>query len=287
MRLWWTFGVAVPCFWVAACGSSHPTFGGDNASSGSHADPGNSDSSTGSASGFSSSPGDPGTFINTADGSVPIGSGPCKGGHYSGTFTGSYTSHLTGIGIPIPVTGNVDMTLNQAGTSNMMCHPAGEIPVPCNEVYTLQNGTITGVADGVKEDGGKIAGGFPYFCTMSGTLDCSTQKLDDGWIQCTYCVGPLADGGMSCTLLDGVLGTTGVGGHFAGPLTADYDIPTFSFVHGVWNGAEALAGNDGGSPGPDGGPISDYLTKDGGEYLGPGMFGGVGKWNAKWDDGDQ
>ena len=185
--------------------------------------------------------------------SVPVGSGPCKGGHYEGTFTGSYTSHLTGIGIPIPVTGNVDMTLNQAGTSSKTCHPAGEIPVPCNEVYTLQNGTITGVADGVQEDGGEIAGGFPYFCTMSGTLDCSTKKLDDGWIQCTYCVGPLADGGMACTLLNGVLGTTGVGGHFAGPLTADYDIPTFSFVHGVWNGAEALAGNDGGSPGPDGG----------------------------------
>lgn len=136
------------------------------------------------------------------------------------------------------------------------------------------------MADAVVTDAGDI-GGFPYFCTMSGTLDCKAKKLVDGWIQCTYCVGPLADGGMGCWLLDDVGGTTGVGGHFAGPLTANYDYTNFSFIDGAWNGAEALAGNDGGSPGPEGGAIYNYLS-DSGLYLGPNDFGGSGTWNATY-----
>jgi hypothetical protein len=70
-----------------------------------------------------------------------------------------------------------------------------------------------------------------------------------------------------------------VGGHFAGPMTASYDYGTVSFVMGAWNGSEALAGNDGGSPGPDGGPLSNYLS-DSGLYIGPGQFGGSGAWSA-------
>src|ERR1019366_7008606 len=129
--------------------------------------------------------------------------------------------HLTGVGIPIPVTGNVDLTLEQEGTSKMMCMSVGEVPVPCSDVFSLQNGTITGVADGAQV-GDATVGGFPYYCTMTGTLDCPNKKLDNGWIQCTYCIGPLADGGMSCSLLDGVGGTTGVGGHFAGPRSEEH-----------------------------------------------------------------
>jgi hypothetical protein len=192
-----------------------------------------------------------------------------------------YTSHLTGVGFPIPVAGDVSLTLDQQGTSDMTCHPSGEIPVPCSDVFTLKDGTITGVADAIHVGDASI-GGFPYFCTMSGTLDCSTKKLVQGWIQCTYCVGDLADGGMACNLLNMVGGTTGVGGHFAGPLTADYDITTFSFANGNWNGAEALEGNDGTMPGPDGGSIWNYLS-EAGTYLGPGDFGGSGSWNAMWD----
>ena len=283
MHLWWSFAVAAPFAWVAACGGGGKAFvnapspdGGGGAGSGD-----NNGGSSGN-DGFPSS-GSGGMFMNRSDGSIPVGnSGPCKGGHYAGSFTGSYTSHLTGIGIPIPVTGNVDMTLNQQGGADQTCHPAGEIPVPCNEVFTLSDGTVTGVADAVTV-GDASSGGFPYFCTMTGTLDCSTKKLVDGWIQCTYCVGPLADGGMACEFLNGVLGTTGVGGHFAGPATANYDIPSLSFVMGTWNGAEALAGNDGGSPGPDGGTISDYLTD---AYVGYNNFGGLGTWNAAYDSGD-
>jgi hypothetical protein len=279
MRIWLAFGVATALACLAACSGSHPTFQDDSSDD---ASGGATGSSSGGGSGLSSS-GPSGMFTDLNDASTTVvSSGPCKGGHYAGTFAGLYTSHLTGVGIPIPVAGNVDMTLNQAGTADQTCHPAGEIPVPCNNVFTLQNGTISGVADELHL-GDASAGGFPYFCTMTGTLDCSSKRLDDGWIQCTYCIGPLADGGMSCQLLDGVLGTTGVGGHFAGPLTANYDVSSLSFVMGTWNGAEALAGNDGGSPGPDGGPISDYLTPDGGLYLGPNDFGGVGTWNATYD----
>jgi hypothetical protein len=252
---------------------------------------GSSDDSTSGDGGGGSSSGS-NTLTNSSGGGMMFSSGggpgtvtdvdpgPCKGGHYGGTFAGSYTSHITGVGIPIPVTGNVDLTLHQEGTSNQMCMSVGEIPVPCNDVYSLQDGTITGVADATMVGDAQV-GGFPYFCTMTGILDCPGKKLDNGWIQCTYCIGPLADGGMSCDLFNGVGGTTGVGGHFAGPLTANYDYNSLAFVMGAWNGAEALAGNDGGSPGPDGGPISDYLS-DGGLYLGPGDFGGLGTWNASY-----
>jgi hypothetical protein len=179
------------------------------------------------------------------------------------------------------VAGNVDLTLEQAGSPGTTCMLVGESQrEDCSNVFTLQNGTITGVADAL-QFGDASVGGFPYFCTMTGTLDCKSKLLVGGWIQCTYCVGPLADAGTACWLLNGVAGTTGVGGHFAGPLTANYDIGTLSFVMGTWNGAEALAGNDGGSPGPDGGPISDYLS-DSGLYLGPNDFGGSGTWNAAY-----
>jgi hypothetical protein len=188
-------------------------------------------------------------------------------------FAGLYTSHLTGVGIPIPVAGNVELTLKQEGSAGTTCKAAGEFE-DCSNVFTLKDGTITGIADALNI-GDAQAGGFPYFCTMTGTLECKEQKLVDGWIQCTYCIGPLADGGMACDLLNGVAGTTGVGGHFAGPLTAGYDIKSFSFTNGTWNGAEALAGNDGTMPGPDGGAIANYLS-DSGLYLGPDDFGGSG-----------
>ncbi|MGO9833755.1 MAG: hypothetical protein ACLP1X_06030 [Polyangiaceae bacterium] len=194
--------------------------------------------------------------------------GPCQGGQYTGAFAGSYTSHLTGVGIPVPMTGNVNMTLEQEGSAQQTCMLFGEA-TKCSDLYDLQDGTIMGVADG-----NGAGGGFPYFCTMTGTLGCAEKELVNGWIQCTYCVGPLADSGGACS-------TPGVGGQFAGTLTANYDTTTHTFIMGAWNGAEALAGNDGGSPGPDGGPPSSYLS-DSGTYLAPGDFGGSGTWSATW-----
>jgi hypothetical protein len=59
-------------------------------------------------------------------------------------------------------------------------------------------------------------------------------------------------------------------------------VSSYSFVNGQWNGAEALAGNNGMMPGPDGGSVWNYLS-DSGLYIGPGDFGGSGTWNATWD----
>jgi hypothetical protein len=166
------------------------------------------------------------------------------------------------------MTGNVNMTLEQEGSDLQTCMLFGEV-TRCADLYDVHDGTITGVADG-----NGAGGGFPYFCTMTGTLECTGKKLVNGWIQCTYCAGPFADSGGAC-------GTPGVGGQFAGTLTANYDTTTHTFVMGAWNGAEALAGNAGGSPGPDGGPPSSYLS-DSGTYLAPGDFGGSGTWSATW-----
>jgi hypothetical protein len=259
----------------AGCSSKKTGIGGDDEGTTpvGDDDSGTSSGSTtfnnGSSSGFSSGGG---TGV-TGD------TGPCKGGHYEGDFAGLYTSHITFIGFPIPVTGDVNLTLDQAGAAGQMCKLAGEIQ-SCDNVFELKNGVITGVADKIG-DGDAAVGGFPYFCTMTGTLDCKAKKLVDGWIQCTYCIGPLADGGLACELGNGVGGTTGVGGHFAGPLIADYDYGMLAFVNGTWNGAEALAGNDGTMPGPDGGSIASYLA-DGGLYAGPGNYGGSGTWKASY-----
>jgi hypothetical protein len=223
--------------------------------------------------------GGPGIVLVDGRAPSPGGSGVCKAGLYEGTFDGSYTSYLTGVGVPIPVTGNVELTLDQAGAAGQQCQLDGEFK-DCSTVFALKNGVITGVADALQL-GDASTGGFPYFCTMTGTLDCNNKALVDGWIQCTYCVGPLDDGGMSCSLPIVGGSNDGVGGYFAGPLTADYDVSALAFVNGTWNGAEALAGNDGGSPGPDGAPISDFLS-DSGLYLGPGNFGGSGTWNAAY-----
>jgi hypothetical protein len=273
MRTTWAFRVSVALTLLAACSGSSKGFGPDQGTSSSSSGGGSTGDDLGGSSGSSSG----GTFITTSDGSVLTGdSGPCKGGFYEGTFAGSYTSHITGVGIPIPVQGNVELTLKQAGSSGQ-CKAGGEFQ-SCTNVFTLKDGTITGIADAANVGDAQV-GGFPYFCTMTGTLECAEKKLVDGWIQCTYCIGPLADGGMACDLLNGVGGTTGVGGHFAGPLTAGYDYKTLAFILGTWNGAEALAGNDGTMPGPEGGVIADYLS-DSGLYIGPGNFGGSGTWNA-------
>jgi hypothetical protein len=275
MRSALVLSVAVPLIWLAACSSSSKEFAnGDDGGSTSTGDDDSGDTPI-----FEPMDGS-GIFVSgPASDAAPTDTGPCKGGHYQGTFLGLYNSHITVIGFPIPVTGDVQLDLDQAGSANQTCTPAGEIPVPCNQVFSLQNGIIEGTADKIMV-GDASAGGFPYFCTMTGTLDCKEKILENGWIQCTYCIGPLADGGLACELGNGVGGTTGVGGHFAGPLKANYDYGTLAFVMGTWNGAEALAGNNGMMPGPDGGSVNNYLSDAG--YFGPTDFGGNGTWGATW-----
>jgi hypothetical protein len=203
----------------------------------------------------------------TPDASLDAAGGPCSAGQYAGTLAGTYTSSLT-IGIPLPVASNVGFTLQPAGSSGASCKFDG-MTEDCGNVFTVHGGAVTGAADEVKGDA--TIGGFPFFCTMTGALDCSATTFV-GWIECQYCVGPLADGGAACA--------TSVGGHFAGPETARYDVATHAFVMGTWNASEALAGNDGTMPGPDGAPISDFLS-DSGTYLGIGQYGGSGTWTAR------
>jgi hypothetical protein len=208
----------------------------------------------------------------------------CKAGFYEGTFTGSYSSHITVVGIGIPVSGNVQLTLDQQGSSNQMCtinvQGEGVTTESCSDVFTLSGGVISGTADGL----------FPYFCTLTGTLDCAKKVLDNGWIECTYCaVGVIQDGG-GVTTTDPLATCVGAGGNFAGTLKANYDTSTLSFTDGEWNGAEDLCTgiggtpyascNDGGSPGPEGGAATNYLRPaDGGYGLAP-NYGGAGNWSA-------
>jgi hypothetical protein len=232
----------------------------------------------------------------------------CKGGFYEGSFGGLYSSHLTLVGINIPVVGDVQLTLEQQGSGQQTCTLQGEA-TKCSDVFSVKNGTITGTADGL----------FPYYCSLTGTLGCAERKLVDGWIECTYCLGPLNDGGMSCALggsgggaADG--GLTGAGGQFAGPLTADYFYtstggdggagaidgggsgpPAFGTIPpplganasdydpGAWNGAESLAGYPGTGPLPDGGTLGNYLSDAGYGKIGAmNDFGGYGWWYATY-----
>jgi hypothetical protein len=263
-----------------ACSSAPPplTGGGSNNLSG-------DDAGDNNAVNFGASSGG-GIFVDPiadASADAPFVDSACKAGFYQGTFTGSYSSHITVVGIDIPVAGNVELTLNQQGSSNQMCtfevEGEGITTENCSNVFTVSGGHISGTAD--------LA--FPYYCTLTGTLDCAKKVLDNGWIECTYCaIGVIPDGG-GVTSTDPLANCVGAGGNFAGTLKANYDTSTLSFTDGTWNGAEALCGgiagtssaycNDGGSPGPEGGPPTNYLVADGGYGLAP-NYGGAGQWNA-------
>lgn len=243
-----------------------------------------------------------GFFGNGDDGGDNGDNGPCKGGFYSGSFGGLYSSHITLFGINIPVTGDVQLTLKQQGSGKQMCTFEGESE-ECSDVFSLQDGTISGVADAVHTGDASFLG-FPYFCTMTGTLGCKEKKLEDGWIECTYCLGDLADGGRSCVNGDGLGGTIGTGGQFAGPLTADYFYssgdagsgpPMFGTLPqpfgddpGAWNGTEALSDQhsdfySGTGPLPDGGTLADYISDAGYGKIGAmNDFGGYGWWYATY-----
>ena len=104
----------------------------------------------------------------------------------------------------------MELTLKQAGSSGPRARPAASSS-SCTNVFSLKDGTITGIADAAMVGDAQV-GGFPYFCTMTGTLECAEKKLVDGWIQCTYCIGPSRTAGWRATCFNGVAGPTGVGG---------------------------------------------------------------------------
>lgn len=145
----------------------------------------------------------------------------CQPGHYSGAFLGLYTSPITVVGVPIPVTGDVQLTLAQSTNG---------------EFFTVTNGFVTGRADILAE----------YRCGFFGTLNCTTKKLENGYIDCKYCVGAYAlDGGLCL----------GLESHFIGPLTADYNATSQAFENGTWKGKEGADA---------------------------GVFGGLGIWTATY-----
>jgi hypothetical protein len=256
MRTFTTLALVAPAaclLVVAACsGKGGGVLTGDDGSNNNN-DDASASSGDNSSSGSSSSGG--GVF-NGGDGGNAQGATDCKGGHYTGTFTGSYTSYLTNFfglgGLPLMVTGDVEMDLQE-----MVTMTNGEVPTI---TFNIANGTISGLANGL----------FPYHCDMVGTLDCNTKKLIDGGIKnCTYCVGLFTQTDAGVCLATG---------HFAGPLTSDYDGKTFSFVNGTWNGSEALGLDDAGLTSlPEGGGVNDA-----GLYVGPGNFGGSGNWTAMY-----
>jgi hypothetical protein len=186
---------------------------------------------------------------------------PCKEGEYTGAFGGSYASPLAAS--RLEMMGTVSLSLTQVDTGTQTCQVLGEFE-SCSDIFLIQGGTITGIADDPEVAGDAQPGGYPYSCTVSGALICNERKLVNGWIQCTVCPEPSGDAGTACSA-------------FAGPLVATYDYPTESFS-GTWNGADALASVDGGSSAPDGGANSEYLSLDGG--YGDGQFGGSGTWTA-------
>jgi hypothetical protein len=145
----------------------------------------------------------------------------CQAGHYIGIFAGLYTSPITVVGVPIPVTGNVDLTLSQS---------------PTGEFFTITNGFVTGRADILAE----------YRCIFTGTLNCTTKKLENGIIDCGYCVGAYVPDGGICL---------GLESHFKGPLTADYNGSSQSFENATWKGKEGADA---------------------------GIFGGLGIWTAAY-----
>jgi hypothetical protein len=74
------------------------------------------------------------------------------------------------------------------------------------EFFAIMNGQLSGDASG-----------NPYSADLVGTLDCSALKLEMGQVQ------------------NGKVTVSGLVFHFVGPLTADYDPQTVSFVNGTWN----------------------------------------------------
>ncbi|MET0594081.1 MAG: hypothetical protein ABW133_15380 [Polyangiaceae bacterium] len=77
----------------------------------------------------------------------------CKAGKYQGTFTGTYASSAAVIPLPVPVAGDINLTLVQ--TAN-------------GEVFEITNGKLSGTADLV----------FPFSADLIGKLNCKTSKLD-------------------------------------------------------------------------------------------------------------
>jgi len=128
-----------------------------------------------------------------------MAAGGCRPGHYEGNFEGGYSSSLTFIGFPIPVSGvSFDATM-PALEFNLDAAPGG------GEILQVSGGKMRGTANGL----------FPFAFDIVGDLDCATLKFNAELTNGYYMVGT--------TMIP-----------IGGPLTADYDPVTGSMVNGQW-----------------------------------------------------
>ncbi|HEX7668407.1 MAG TPA: hypothetical protein VF395_02430 [Polyangiaceae bacterium] len=183
-----------------------PAAGGGGASQG-----GGASAGTGGASAY-----DPTIQFDWPEAKPTAGS--CKPGHYSGTYTGNYVTAVYGGGIlPVAISGTVDLTLNQSQDG---------------EFFALADGKISGLVYGI----------IPFSSGLTGTLNCTTLKLVNGFMP------------------NGKYNFLGVDYFFEGPLDADYDKLTNQFVNGKWRVGEPTWKK--GDPDP--------------------KYGGYGDWTVKW-----
>jgi hypothetical protein len=162
---------------------------------------GGDDGSPGSSGGSGSSSGGISLGDGGTSGGGGMGTGTCKDGTYSGTFQCTFVfgdGGTSGGGADsgtLAVTGTISFHLMQNAAS-------GE------SFMSTASGMFSG------DCCNKL---FTIGATVGGTLNCNSGTFN----------GSLTDGGYS--------GFIFLTGSFSGPLTADYNGMTFSFVNGVWN----------------------------------------------------
>lgn len=174
---------------VGAAGGADPGAGGEDPGAGG-ATAGSGGATPDGAGG--QQPYDPSVTFDWKE-TVPT-AGSCKPGKYSGTFDGLYTSPAAA-NFPVPVSGAVDLTLEQSQDG---------------EFFRLANGKMKGL----------VYGFIPFASDLTGTLDCTSLKLVDGFMP------------------KGTYNVFGVDYPYEGPLDADYDKLTNAFVNGQWQVGE-------------------------------------------------
>ncbi|MET0384613.1 MAG: hypothetical protein ABW321_01580 [Polyangiales bacterium] len=125
--------------------------------------------------------------------------GSCEAGHYEGTFGGIYGPSIIVVSDlkVIPVF-PIDLPGSPGLAFDLMREGQGE-------VFTVSNGKMNGNA----------LGAFPFTADIVGKLDCDLLKFDAQLVNGSYFIGPLEY-------------------RFEGPLIANYDKQSHSFIGGTW-----------------------------------------------------
>ncbi|MBN1656601.1 MAG: hypothetical protein JXA30_22710 [Deltaproteobacteria bacterium] len=184
---------------------------------------------------------------------LPGGGGSCKGGHYSGFFSGFYNSPRMGPGdatfspVGIPVLGNVEFDLHQLGNG---------------EYFEIRDGAMEGAALVV----------FPFKGDLVGTINCSGSE-------------PVVE----IDLKNGTYFAIDLPYYFDGKAVAVYNKQEFTFDLGEWAVTEpedytVVVRNEDGTADlsqTDFAPLPS-LTPGVPPMLDIFVEGGTGEWNAIW-----